>query len=314
MLKKQYSIIVPVYNSDTSLFEIVNRLNVVFQDIIRETYEIILVDDCSPMAETWNILQAIALKNPYVRAFRLARNFGQVSALLCGMAQARGQWIITMDDDLQHRPEDIPLLVAHRDHDVVIARFSEKQCGYWKRLSSDLKGWFDVYLLNKPRQIAASPFRLLKWRVAQDILAIRTPRPFIIAMILSTTSDVVNVDVTHEARKYGKSNYSLRKSFSLFSNMLFNNSTFMLRAMSLFGFALAGLSFIFGFVLVIRRLLQDQPVLGWTSLMVVTLMSTGAIIFCLGVLGEYVARLMATAESRPQWVIKERIDPTDNET
>ena len=308
-----YSVVIPAYNSNRSLDELVKRLHAVFHEGIHETYEIIFVDDCSPRTETWNILQTIALNNPSVRAFRLAKNFGQAGALLCGMAQARGQWIITMDDDLQHRPEDIPLLLEQRNHDVVLARFPEKQCGYWKKLSSDIKSRLDLHLLGKPRHITASPFRLLKRQVVQNILSIHTLNPFHTALILAVTSDLVNVDVTHEARKYGKSNYNLRKSFSLLSNMLFNNSSFMLRAMSMFGFALTGLSFLFGFGLMVRRLLQDQPVLGWTSLMVVTLMSTGAIIFCLGVLGEYMARLIATAESRPPWVIKERVDHAGNE-
>jgi len=284
-------------------------VHVVFQEAMRESFEIVMVDDCSPNQETWNTLRSLARDDPAVRLFRLARNFGQGGALLCGMAQARGQWIVTMDDDLQHRPEDIPILAAQKEHDVVIARFPDKQCGYWKRLSSNFKGRLDVYLLGKPRHLAASSFRLLKQRVAQDILAVRTPRPFLMAMILSATSDVVNVDVTHEARKFGKSNYSLRKSLSLLSNMIFNNSSFMLRTMSLFGFTLAGLSFLAGLWLVVRTLWLGRGALGWTSLMVVLLMSTGMIILCLGVLGEYVARLIATAESRPAYVIQERIDP-----
>jgi glycosyltransferase involved in cell wall biosynthesis len=308
-----YSVVIPAYNSNRSLDELVKRLHAVFHEDIRETYEIIFVDDCSTRTETWNILQTIALNNPSVRAFRLAKNFGQAGALLCGMAQARGQWIITMDDDLQHRPEDIPLLLEQRDHDVVLARFPEKQCSYWKKLSSDIKSRLDLHLLGKPRHITASPFRLLKRQVVQNILSIHTLNPFHTALILAVTSDLVNVDVTHEARKYGKSNYNLRKSLSLLSNMLFNNSSFMLRAMSMFGFALTGLSILVGVGLAVRRLLQNQPVEGWTSLMVVTLMSAGTIIFCLGVLGEYMARLIATAESRPPWVIKERIDSAGNE-
>ncbi len=308
-----FSVVIPVYNSNRSLGELVKRLHAIFHEDVRETYEIIFVDDCSPRIETWNTLQTIAQDNSSVRAFRLAKNFGQARALLCGMAQARGQWIITMDDDLQHRPEDIPLLLEQRNHDVVLARFPEKHCGYWKKLSSTINGRLEVHLLGKPRHLTASSFRILKRQVVQNILSIHTLNPFHTALILAVASDVVNVDVTHEARKYGKSNYNLRKSLSLLSNMLFNNSSFMLRAMSMFGFALTGLNFLFGLGLVVQRLLDDQPVLGWTSLMVVTLMSTGAIIFCLGVLGEYMARLIATAESRPPWVIKERVDHADNE-
>jgi len=309
-----FSVVIPVYNSNRSLPELVERLHAVFAQKMDETYEIILVDDCSPRPETWQTLQSLTETNPHVRIFRLAKNFGQASALLCGMEKARGKWIATMDDDLQHRPEDIPRLAAQRTHDVAIARFSEKRCGPFKKLTSNLKGRLDARLLGKPRHITSSPFRLLKRHVVENMLKIRTPRPFLIAMILSVTADVVNVDATHETRKYGKSNYTLRNSFSLISNMLFNNSSFMLRSMSVFGFTLAGLSILYGLYLVFRALIHNQTAPGWTSLMVVVLISSGVVIFCLGILGEYIARLIETAESRPGWVIRESIDNTDDES
>lgn len=308
-----FSVVIPVYNSSQSIPVLVERLHAVFKKIIRESYEIVLVDDCSPRQETWELMRSLAMKDSHVRIFRLAKNFGQASALLCGMTHARGHWIITMDDDLQHRPEDIPALIAQRGHDVVLARFPEKSCGAFKKISSDIKGRLDVHLLGKPKHIRASPFRLIKRRVVRDMLSIRTSRPFLIAMILSVTSDVVNVDVTHEPRKFGKSNYTLGKSFSLISNMFFNNSSFILRAMSVFGFGLAGLSFLYGIYLVIRWFIKAQTATGWTSLMVVVLLTAGVVIFCLGILGEYIARLIEAAESRPTWVIKESMDNRTNE-
>jgi len=308
-----YSVVIPVYNSNRSLPELAERLHAVFAQKMDEAYEIIFVDDCSPRPETWKTLQALAEADPNVRTFRLAKNFGQAGALLCGMEKARGKWIVTMDDDLQHRPEDIPVLAAHRTHDVVIARFPEKQCGRFKKLTSNLKGRLDARLLGKPRHITSSPFRLMRRHVVDSLLQIRTPRPFLIAMILSVTADVVNADATHEARKYGRSNYTLRNSFSMISNMLFNNSSFILRAMSMFGFGVAGLSVLYGLYLAARGFIYGTSVPGWTSLMVVVLISAGVIIFCIGVLGEYVARLIESAESRPTWVVKERMDNTSDE-
>jgi len=308
MATVDFSVVIPVYNSNRSLPELVERLHAVLGQKMAETYEIIMVDDCSPKPETWKTMVSLAEADPRVRIFRLAKNFGQGCALLCGMEKARGKWIVTMDDDLQHRPEDIPLLAAHRDHDVVIARFPEKHCGQFKKLTSNLKGRLDARLLGKPRHVTSSPFRLIKRHVVESMLQIRTPRPFIIAMILSVTADVVNADAIHAPRKYGRSNYTLRNSFSMISNMLFNNSSFMLRSMSVFGFILASFSILYGIYLVFRRLAQDHVPAGWTSLMVVVLISSGVVIFCMGVLGEYIARLIETAESRPSWVIRERID------
>ena len=308
-----YSVVIPVYNSNRSLPELVKRLNAVFQNKMAEPHEIIMVDDGSPRPETWQTLRALSAADPRVRVFRLAKNFGQGCALLCGMSYAKGDWIVTMDDDLQHRPEDIPQLAAHREHDVVIARFPEKACGPFKQLTSNLKGRLDARLLGKPRHITSSPFRLMKRHVVESMLTIRTPRPFLIAMILAVTADVVNADVTHDSRKYGRSNYTLRNSFSMMSNMLFNNSSFMLRSMSVFGFTMASLSILYGIYLVLRRIVQNHVPAGWTSLMVVVLISSGIVIFCLGILGEYIARLIESAESRPTWVIRESIDNTDDE-
>jgi len=309
--KIEYSVVIPVYNSSASLLDLARRLHIVFEDIMNESYEIIFVDDYSQRQETWKTLQSIARNYKTVRAFRLTRNFGQASAVLCGMAHARGRWIVTMDDDLQHRPEDIPLLAEKREHDVVIARFSEKNCSYGKKLSSQIKGILDVYLLGKPKNIMASPFRILKRRVVESILSIHTPRPFLIAQILQVTSDLVNVDVDHQPRKYGTSNYNLRNSLSLLSNMLFNNSSFMLRVMSVIGFIIAALSFFYGGYLIIRWLLMNHSVPGWTSLMVVLLGATGIILFCLGLLGEYVSRLISTAERRPVYIVKDSIDASE---
>jgi len=118
-----FSVVIPVYNSSRSLPELVERLHAIFQQTIRETYEIVLIDDCSPQLETWEVLSSLAACDSRLRIFRLAKNFGQARALLCGMEKSIGNWIITLDDDLQHRPEDIPMLIEHRHHDVVLAKF-----------------------------------------------------------------------------------------------------------------------------------------------------------------------------------------------
>lgn len=312
MKRPAYSVVIPVFNSNRSLGELVERLRRVFEETMQVSYEVVLVDDGSTREETWKAVHQLATREPNVRAFRLARNFGQASALLCGMSKARGRWVITMDDDLQHRPEDIPELAKMNEHDVVLARFSEKKWTAWKRLTSALKERLDVLVLNKPRGLAASSFRIIKREIVQEIIKIRTTRPFMIALILSLTNDIVNADVVHEPRKFGKSNYSLWRSLSLFSNMIFNNSTCLLKMMIVLGFSMAAVNFIVGIILSISRMMQSQPIQGWTSLIVTVLFCSGAIIFCIGVLGEYVGRLMNVAESRPLWVVRDQVENADS--
>ena len=119
-----YSVVVPCYNSDVSLPQVVERIAAVFKTQLRESFEIVMVDDGSPDAGTWARLQELAGRYPEVRAIRLARNFGKPGAMLCGYSAARGQWIIAMDDDLQHAPEDVPKLLAAKEHDVVMGVFN----------------------------------------------------------------------------------------------------------------------------------------------------------------------------------------------
>lgn len=303
-----YSVVIPVYNSNRTLPELVQRINRVFEKEIKESYEIVFVDDFSPNPDTWKTLLDLSKADSNVHAFCLARNFGKPGALTCGLSQARGRWIITMDDDLQQQPEDIPKLTALRDHDVVIARFPYKNCSRFKKIASNIKSRFDVHLLGKPRNLETSPYKLIKRHVVQSMLNIKTPSPFIMALILNVTADLVNVDVSHMERKYGHSQYVLRKSLAQFSNMIFNNSSFMLRLMSLAGFGLAIFSFFLGAFFVFRKYWLDHVVAGWTALMVVLLGSTGMILFCLGILGEYVFRLISSSEKRPAFVIREKSD------
>lgn len=303
-----YSIVVPVFNSSHSIVELVNETHRVFEDIVKEPYEIILVDDCSPRAETWEVITELAVGNSRIKAFRLARNMGKPGALLCGLSMAQGDYIITMDDDLQQHPEHIPLLIQKRDHDVVVASYPQKKFGFFKRLVSDINSKCYEFLLGKPSHLMNTPYKLFKKHVVKAMLRIHTPRPFILGLILYVTDDIVNVTVPHNERKYGKSQYTLRKSFSLFSNMLFNNSSAMLRLMSIFGFSVALLSVMYGLYIIGRWFLLDSRVAGWTSLMVMLVAATGIILFCLGILGEYVARLIATAEHRPAFTIRESIN------
>ncbi len=300
-----YSIVIPVYNSNKSLHQLVNRLAAIFINEVKDSFEILFIDDFSTNENTWSTLSGLADTYDYVRSYKLTKNFGQGGALLAGMSKVSGEWVITMDDDLQHLPEDIPKLIEKKDHDVVIGRFPEKQCGQFKKISSRIKGYLDNKLLKIPQGIVSTPFKLMKKRVVDDILALDTPRPFMVALVLAVTADLVNVDVSHDERKFGRSNYSLRKSLSLLSNLLFNNSSFFLRAMSLFGFLLAGLSFFLGLYFVVRKMIYQDVVQGWTSLMVVILLLSGSIIFCIGVVGEYVSRLIEISSRRPRFLFRE---------
>lgn len=217
----RYSIIIPVYNGENTLSELAARLGAVFQEM-GAAFEVIFVDDHS-RDRSWSILEGLALRDSRIRCIRLSRNFGQHNATLCGMAHARGSCIVTMDDDLQHAPEDIPLLIKKMQETgcrAVIARLVNKKFPYYRRKASDLMRKAAERIIKKPAGIHLSSFRLLDGPTAQGMLRCNTPFPYIPALLFEVTANVANVEIEHRARIFGESNYTLAKMFKLACRLL----------------------------------------------------------------------------------------------
>lgn len=306
LYKVTYSVVVPVYNSTQSLVELVERLDKVFKNIVQDTYEVILVDDASPNPRTWLVMEHLAEHYNEVHIVQLMRNFGKHGAVICGFEQARGDYIFTLDDDLQHIPEDIPKFIEKRGHDVVIGAFSNKHHSFFKILVSRIKGWFDQKLLGKPAYIQTGPFKLYKVEVVKAMLKIKTPYPFISALMFYATQDIVMLDLEHGSRKFGRSGFTLKKMLKTFSNLLINNSSFLLQVVSVMGVTISILSFLLGIYLVIKNLTTGIGVPGWTSLIVVILVTNGLILFAIGIVGEYLIRIISGVENRPPYIIRKQ--------
>ena len=309
-MKKQkqikYSIIIPVFNSEKSIFLLSEKIHKVFLKI-KENYEIIFIDDKSENKKTWPALEKTAQKNKNVKIIQLTRNFGQQAATLCGIEAAVGEYIITMDDDLQHSPEDIPLLIQEKhDYDIVIGRFIKKKHHIFKRIASRIKQYFDYKLIGKPAHIQLSSFRLFNQKTAKAMLNINTSYPFIPALMFYITKSVVNVDISHYARFEGKTGYSLRKMLKVFSNLIINNSSLMLRFIGYMGIFISMLSFIFGTALIVQKMIYETRVAGWTSMMVLLLFLGGILLFTLGIIGEYLIRIISGIEKRPSYFIRKK--------
>ena len=298
------SVVIPCYASSECLIELVERLIRVFEEEIRESFEIVLVDDGSPDPKTWPMIEGLASEHPPVRAFQLSRNFGKPNALVCGYTMARGQWVLAMDDDLQHLPEDIPKLLEERPCGLVMGKFEQRKHVWWQRAASSVKGWLDYQLIGKPKDVYLSPFHLIGRENLDAMLSVRTPNPHIGALMMHVSRDVKVVSVGHQARTIGRSNYTLGRRIRQFSNLLVNNSSLLLRLVATLGLTIASLSFVMGLFLVYRALVIQQIVPGWTSLMVVTLIIGGVIMLSLGVVGEYLLRIINGIENRPAFVVR----------
>lgn len=293
-----------MYNSTQSVEELVGRVITVFQEKVRQPFEIILVDDGSPNVETWPVLERLSRAHEEVRAFLLTKNFGKQGAVLCGFEHAHGQYIFTLDDDLQHLPEDIPAFIPYQEHDVVIGVSDHKRHSFFKRFASNLKARFDEKLIGKPRGLKLGPFKLFKREVVQHLLQIKTTYPLIGAMMFMVTKDIVNVSIGHEKRKYGKSGFTIGRMFKQFSNLLFNHSYVLLRWVAVFGILLSILSFLLAIFYAFKKVFIGVQVSGWTSIIVVLLLSTGIILFSMGIIGEYLLRIIKNVEGTPPYFVR----------
>lgn len=303
--RESVSVVIPVFNSSVTLDQLVRRIDAVFEGLGQFDHEIIFVDDASDRPQTWPALTTLAARYGHVRAVQLMRNFGQTAATFCGMKLARGRYIVTMDDDLQHAPEDIPLLIAERQHDVVFAQFRELQHSLPKRILSRMKNLVLTVLIDKPKGLQLTTFRLLRSELARAMLSVVTsPQTTLPPLLFFMTRDVATVQVEHNARAEGTSNYTLGRILRLTRILLFNESVLLLRLMGQFGFAVASLSFLSGLVVLASKILIGTEVAGWASLMIVLLTMGGLILFCLGIIGQYLARLISGVEGRPAFVVR----------
>lgn len=299
-----YSVVTPVYNAGPELAELVSRLARVFTDTLKASFEIILIDDGSTRAETRKVLEELAEQDD-VSVLFLTRNFGKPGAVMCGLEESRGRWIITIDDDLQQRPEDIPALIEHRDHDLVTAVYRTKRHTWLQIATSRIKRQFDRWILGI--DVPLSPLKLISRPVVDGMLQSASNRPFIPALIGEVTNDVVGVELTHEASVYGASRYSFLRRWKQFTNLLFGHSTLLLQAIAWIGFIVMCLSFVLAGVLIFRRLIGVPVAAGWSSIMVATLLIGGLNLGALGITGQYFIRILDIVSRKPAFLVRKRI-------
>ncbi|APD87562.1 hypothetical protein BM527_16505 [Alteromonas sp. Mex14] len=303
-MKYEYSVVIPVYNTGRVLLKLVEKLTDAFEEMSVKSFEIILINDCSPNPETKKYLTKACECSTKVKVIHLGRNFGQQPATLCGIEYSQGNYVITMDDDLQHDPADIKFLIEKQHHDIVIAKLLEKKHSAFKKVASHMKGYFDHIILGKPKHIKMSSFRLLNRYVAENILKIRSPNPFIPALLFMTSLDIVNVPIKHYERAEGTSGYNLKGMIRLFSNLMINNSSMLLTMLGKVGILSSLGSIGYAVFLILRKLITDVEVSGWTSLMVTVLFMGGLILFSVGIVGEYLIRVIQNTELKPPYVVK----------
>lgn len=299
------SVVVPVYNSEASLSALVRRIELVFERMAWEC-EILLVNDGS-RDRSWSVIEALSNEHRRVRGINLMRNYGQHNALLCGIRAARYEVVITLDDDLQNPPEEIPKLIEKLNEgaDVVYGRPERLQHGPLRDLASAITKLTLQSAMGAETARRVSAYRAFRTRIRDAFGSYQGPYVSIDTLLTWGTSRFDSVTVKHDPRKIGESNYTLSKLLAHAMNMMTGFSALPLKLASFVGFAFTifGIT-ILAFVL-IRYLVQGTTVPGFTFLASVIAIFSGAQLFALGVIGEYLSRMHFRLMDRPPYAIHE---------
>ncbi len=306
------SIVIPCYRSGRWLPELVERI-IAAMDGLDLAYEIVLVNDASPDG-TWNAIEQLVAEYPCVRGFDMLFNVGQFRATLCGLEHARGELIVTMDDDLQHPPEEIATLLeairARPEVDCVIGAYRRKRHGPIRRLGSRVMAHLNEAFYGKPRDLTITSFRVLRRQVAQAVCAHGTAKPIISPLLLRSTRRIVNVQVDHCPRPKGRSGYSLPRLVQITLDNLIGASTLPLKAVSLLGLASAAGSVVLGLVYLFRYLTGAIGVPGFVTQVLLITFFGGMTLLSVGILGEYVLRIIHEVARPPRYIVRHRAEMT----
>jgi glycosyltransferase involved in cell wall biosynthesis len=308
ILSAGVSIVVPVYNSAAMLPELVKRLGLVLGATNR-AFEVILVNDGSK-DDSWMVIERLASEKPWVRGLGMMRNYGQHNALLAGIRAAKYDLTVTMDDDLQHPPEQLPKLLAALtdDVDVVYAPPIEEQHGVLRDIASCITKLTLQSAMGAENAKKGSAWRAFRTRLRDAFADFRSPLSSVDVLLTWGTQRFGFVALRHDPRAAGKSNYTFHKLARHAFNMMTGFSVLPLQIASLIGFAFT----LFGFgVLVyvlIRFVIEGSSAHGFPFLASVIAIFSGAQLFAMGIIGEYLARMHFRIMDKPTYVIAEATD------
>lgn len=301
---KSLSIVIPVYNSATILPELVRQLVAQLPSIAVD-HEIVLVNDGS-RDESWEVIQRLTLEYTTVRGFNMMRNYGQHNALLCGIRAAAKQIVVTMDDDLQHPPEEIPRLLEKLadGYDVVYGTPQKEEHGLLRTLASQMTKIALQKSMGADTARKISAFRAFPTNLRTAFVDYRSPFVNIDVLLTWGATRFTSLPVRHDPRREGASNYTLMKLLTHAFNMMTGFSVFPLQLASFIGFACA----LFGLIILIyvvgRYVLLGYSVPGFPFLASIITIFSGAQLLALGIIGEYLSRMHFRMMERPTYVVK----------
>ena len=308
------SFVIPCYRSEKTLSGVVDTIQKTISTRPGFEAEIILVNDCSPDG-TFEVIKELTEKYDNIVGVDIAKNSGQACAIMAGLKQSRGDLVATCDDDGQTPIETVFDFYdkMQEGYDVVCAQYGERgKRSLFRRLGSWANDSMIKFCLDKPDDINTSVYFLAKRFIVDEMIRYENAYPHIGGLLLRTTHNIGNVDLTQKNRASGSSGYTLKKLFSLWINGLTTFSIKPLRAAVFFGGIMSFVGFVAIIVLIVGKFVNADIALGWTSIVATNILVGGIILIVLGVIGEYIGRIYLCLNQTPQYVIRDVIDKRDD--
>lgn len=303
MNNKTLSFVIPCYYSEQSLKKVVEGI---LEHFTAYPLEIILVNDGSKDG-TFDVIRELCQTYTSVKGINLSKNFGQDSALMAGYREAKGDYIISLDDDGQNPPAEIHRLIAkiEEGHDVVFGKYPIKEHSAFKNFGSRVNDKMANVIIGKPKDITLCSHFIMTRFIAQEIVKYEGAFPYVWGLILRTTDRLANQEVNHRQREVGGSTYTFSKLVGLWLNGFTAFSVKPLRLASFLGAFFAVIGALFVIYIVFTSLTKGYDTKGWASLMSMLLIVGGSIMMMLGLLGEYIGRIYLNGNKAPQFVVRE---------
>ncbi len=304
------SFVIPCYCSAKTIGAVVAEIEEAMGGLPAYEYEIILVNDCSP-DDTFEVIRGLCADSKRIVGVNLSRNFGQHAALMAGIRRMRGEILVCLDDDGQTPACEVgKLLSAIQDGaDVVYARYRQKRHSAYRNFGSRVNDWMLRLLLQKPKNLSVSSYFAARRFVAEEMVHYENAYPYVIGLVLRSTRNVVNVDVTHRDRMAGRSGYTMRKLFRLWLNGFTSFSVKPLQIATFCGLVCAVFGFLYAIYTVIKKFINPAVPVGFSALMSAVMFIGGMLMLLLGMIGEYLGRMYVCINRAPQYVVREAVDP-----
>lgn len=305
---KKVSFVIPCYRSALTIGKVVKEIQDTMKGLAKYSYEIILVNDCSP-DDTFEVISALCNENENICGVDLAKNFGQHGALMAGFHQVTGDILVCLDDDGQTPADEVGKLLEEIENgqDVVYASYDHKKHSLFRNFGSWMNEKMAQFLLGKPKELFVSSYFAARRFIVDEMLRYENAYPYVIGLVLRTTKRITNVPVKHREREIGTSGYTLGKLLGLWFNGFTAFSTKPLRIATMSGVLFACAGFVYAVYTIVKKFINPAVPMGFSSLMSAVLLIGGMLMIMLGLIGEYIGRMYICMNNAPQFVVRDLI-------